>query len=67
MRFDPDDDEYEELRAQALFERRYLNNLMRHPDCRDPDHPGCESCNEREEEEQAPPEDEDEAVPDTDL
>jgi hypothetical protein len=25
-------------------ERRYRNEIMRHPDCRDPDHPGCDSC-----------------------
>lgn len=22
----------------------YLSQLARHPDCRDPDHPGCEEC-----------------------
>lgn len=39
-------DELADLRAEALSERRYRNALMRHPDCRDPDHPGCEDCDE---------------------
>lgn len=38
------DDELDDLRMQARFERRYHNDLARHPDCRDPDHPGCEAC-----------------------
>lgn len=41
-------DELEELRAQARYERRYQMDLMRHHDCRDPDHPGCEHCEETE-------------------
>lgn len=45
-RFDRDNDEYDDLRAEALAERRYHNRLMRNPDCRDPDHPGCEHCDE---------------------
>lgn len=47
-----DDAEYAiaELRAEREHERRHLRLLMRHPDCRDPDHPGCESCQEDEEE-----------------
>lgn len=36
--------EREELRAQDRFERNYLRRLTAHPDCRDPDHPGCEQC-----------------------
>ncbi len=39
-----DDPEVEELRAQSRFERRYQADLARHPDCRDPDHPGCPQC-----------------------
>lgn len=35
-----------ELRAQDLHERRYRSALLRHQDCRDPDHPGCEHCEE---------------------
>ena len=34
-----DADEYDDLRAQARFERRRRNKLMRHPDPRDPDYP----------------------------
>lgn len=47
MRYsDPDlvADDLADLRAEAQWERRRHNMLMRHPDCRDPDHPGCESC-----------------------
>ena len=29
---------------QRLARKRYRGQLMRHPDCRDPDHPGCSSC-----------------------
>ena len=39
-------DEYdiEELKAQDRHERLYRLKMMEHPDCRDPDHPGCEKC-----------------------
>lgn len=51
MTDDDDLDPYiEELRAQDRYERRYQAHLMSHPDCRDPDHPGCEHCEEEEEE-----------------
>jgi hypothetical protein len=41
-------DEYEadNLRLQDQFERRQRQNYAAHPDCRDPDHPGCDKCNE---------------------
>lgn len=45
MMFDYDDDE-----RPTLQERWYEQDLRRHPDCRDPDHPGCESCYVPEEE-----------------
>lgn len=37
-----DDDDFDlmEYRIEAARERR----LMRNPDCRDPDHPGCDCC-----------------------
>lgn len=38
------DDELDDLRRQARHERQYLNDLARHPNCQDPDHPGCEAC-----------------------
>lgn len=41
-----DDPEYEELLAQRLFESQYRNRLFHSPNCRDPDHPGCEKCEE---------------------
>ena len=37
--YDYQQDEINELRAQARFERRLRNKLMRHPDPRDPDYP----------------------------
>ena len=33
-----------ELAAQDRFNRRRQRELARHPDCRDPDHPGCPAC-----------------------
>ena len=39
-------DEYE--RQDAMDEddsrRRYMQRLRAAPDCRDPDHPGCDAC-----------------------
>jgi hypothetical protein len=45
---DSDEAEWEmnDLRAQVQAERRYARALAANPDCRDPDHPGCDSCNE---------------------
>lgn len=37
-------DELAELQAQFLRTYQYQRDLARHPDCRDPDHPGCERC-----------------------
>ena len=37
--YDYQQDELDDLRAQARFERRLRNKLMRHPDPRDPDYP----------------------------
>ena len=48
--YDPDDDDLEELRLDAIAERQHLNRLARHPDCRDPDHPGCQACQDNEDE-----------------
>jgi len=36
--------ELEEMRQTQRIERRYLAALTRHPDCRDPSHPGCDRC-----------------------
>ena len=36
-----------ELRLDVAFERHYQNILNRHPDCRDPLHPGCSRCEDR--------------------
>jgi len=40
----PDDDLIYEFEQEARFNRAYEQKLMRHPDCQDPDHPGCEDC-----------------------
>jgi hypothetical protein len=44
--FDDYDCEAEELRIQQRLEKQRRNILALHPDCRDPDHPGCENCME---------------------
>jgi hypothetical protein len=41
-----DDSEAEEIKSEALHQRRYRFQLLNHPDCRDPDHPTCELCEE---------------------
>jgi hypothetical protein len=38
------EDPPDELIAERRAGRRYLAELMMHPDCRDPDHPGCNNC-----------------------
>ena len=50
--YDPDypDLDYENARAERDHERQYSYKLMAHPDCRDPDHPGCERCEPMEDE-----------------
>ena len=32
--------------AVEASEERYRRELLKHPDCRDPDHPSCEKCEE---------------------
>lgn len=49
MDYDLTDCDVEELKAEARAQRALLYRLIRHPDCRDPDHPGCERCEEPEE------------------
>lgn len=44
MTYFSNDDELDDLLQQARFDRRHQADLARHPDCRDPDHPGCEAC-----------------------
>ena len=39
-----DDLEAEELRSEAIAMRWHRQKLASHPDCRDPDHPGCVKC-----------------------
>ena len=40
----PDPDEISELRIAQFREIQYRAILNRHPDCRDPMHPGCSRC-----------------------
>ena len=44
-------DEYE-FRWKAEFARIRRAQLNSHPDCRDPEHPGCERCCDSETDEQ---------------
>ena len=44
--YDHDEDTRAELKAQDDFNRKYQRALLANPDCRDPDHPGCEHCME---------------------
>lgn len=47
-------DEYEisAQRTAALRQRQHVSRLAAHPDCRDPDHPGCEQCEPPDDEQQ---------------
>ena len=45
-----DEDDIADLRAESLHQRRHQRALMAHPHCMDPDHPGCENCQEDEDE-----------------
>lgn len=41
----------DEIIAANISQRFYLRQLHQHPNCLDPDHPGCESCEPMDEEE----------------
>ena len=43
---DIEESEANEIRLEAMYLRRYNNQLLNHFDCRDPDHPTCELCEE---------------------
>lgn len=45
-----DDPEYESLKAQDFWEKRRFYQNLAHPDCRDPDHAGCDKCTDDEDE-----------------
>ncbi len=47
--YDPDEDTRAELRAEDRAKKQYWRRLIANPDCRDPDHPGCENCRDDEE------------------
>ena len=42
--YDPMEDERAELMAQDRADKARQRRLARNPDCRDPDHPGCDRC-----------------------
>jgi hypothetical protein len=44
------EDEIDQMRAEDFNRRQYRLNLEAHPDCRDPDHVGCELCEDDDEE-----------------
>lgn len=44
--------EMADLAAIDRAARIRLRKLMAHPDCRDPDHPGCDRCNEEEQDDE---------------
>lgn len=44
--FDELQDELETMRSERFAARRLSQQLMDHPNCRDPDHPGCVVCNQ---------------------
>jgi hypothetical protein len=50
MPYEMDQSEADEMRAEDFHRRQYQLNLASHHDCRDPDHPGCELCEEEGEE-----------------
>jgi hypothetical protein len=46
-----DEADLDYMRAEDFYRRRYQANLASHHDCRDPDHPGCELCEEENDDE----------------
>ena len=46
-----DEADLDYMRAEDFHRRRYQANLASHHDCRDPDHPGCELCEEENDDE----------------
>ena len=40
------DDDLGDLRAEVYYQRRHQAELLSNPDCRDPDHPSCELCDD---------------------
>ena len=41
---DFEDDEKRDLHNQMLNQKRYQSHYFAHPECQDPDHPGCSNC-----------------------
>ncbi len=42
--YDHDNDDFFDEWAEAAAQKEYERKLHAHPDCRDPDHPGCARC-----------------------
>lgn len=51
MPYEMDQSEADEMKWADFHRRQYQLNLASHHDCRDPDHPGCELCEEENEDE----------------
>lgn len=47
MNYRHDEDAISDLRIEQFRERQYRAILACHPECRDPAHPGCERCEDR--------------------
>jgi len=39
-----EDPDLEDLKSHVFWANRAYHDLMHNPDCKDPDHPGCELC-----------------------
>lgn len=47
------EEEMDNFREEAAHERKKEAALRRNPDCRDPEHPGCEVCEDQGDEDEA--------------
>lgn len=48
MKYDPDNLDHVEMKATNFYKNRYRSILRAHPKCSDPDHPGCDLCENNE-------------------
>lgn len=49
MPYKLDESDIDCMKAEDFYRRRYQSELSAHPDCKDPEHPGCEFCEDNEE------------------
>jgi len=50
--YDAADDARAEFAAQDRADRAHRRLINAHPDCRDPDHPGCDRCRDDEDDDE---------------